>query len=148
MTARRTRERPFVRPLAGVLTVLALVLVVVVAVGLFRDSFTKTVPVTVIADRAGLVMYPDAKVKLHGAAVGKVDSIEPPADGGAALHLAIYPDSVDAIKAAAVNASSQAITVSMLVLALVALAGAIFAWVVIGRRRTPDHIEVTHAAQV
>lgn len=57
-------------------------------------------------------------------------------------------DSVDAIKAAAVNASSQAITVSMLVLAMVALAGAIFAWVVIGRRRTPDHIEVTHAAQV
>jgi len=99
MTARRTRERPFVRPLAGVLTVLALVLVVVVAVGLFRDSFTKTVPVTVIADRAGLVMYPDAKVKLHGAAVGKVDSIEPLADGGAALHLAIYPDSVDAIPA-------------------------------------------------
>lgn len=99
MTARRTRERPFVRPLAGVLTVLALVLVVVVAVGLFRDSFTKTVPVTVIADRAGLVMYPDAKVKLHGAPVGKVDSIEPLADGGAALHLAIYPDSVDAIPA-------------------------------------------------
>lgn len=57
-------------------------------------------------------------------------------------------DSVDAIKAAAVNASSQAITISMLVLAMVALAGAIFAWVVIGRRRTPDHIEVTHAAQV
>ena len=99
MTARRTRERPFVRPFAGVLTVLALVLVVVVAVGLFRDSFTKTVPVTVIADRAGLVMYPDAKVKLHGAPVGKVDSIEPLADGGAALHLAIYPDSVDAIPA-------------------------------------------------
>jgi hypothetical protein len=36
----------------------------------------------------------------------------------------------------------------MLVLSFVALAGAIFAWVVIGRRRTPDHIEMTHAAQL
>jgi hypothetical protein len=36
----------------------------------------------------------------------------------------------------------------MLVLAAVALAGAVFAWAVIGRRRTPDHVEMTHAAQV
>ena len=57
-------------------------------------------------------------------------------------------DSVDAIKQAVLNATSDAITVSMLVLAAVALAGAIFAWVVIGRRRTPDHIEMTHAAAV
>ena len=89
----------YARPLAGLLTVLALALVVVVAVGLFRDSFTKTVPVTVLADRAGLVMYPDAKVKLHGAPVGKVASIEALPGGGAALHLAIDPDSIDAIPA-------------------------------------------------
>ncbi len=57
-------------------------------------------------------------------------------------------DSVAAVKQAAVAASSGAITVSMLVLAGIALAGAIFAWVVIGRRRTPDHIETTHAEQV
>ena len=57
-------------------------------------------------------------------------------------------DSVDAIKQAVLTATSDAITVSMLVLAAVALAGAIFAWVVIGRRRTPDHIEMTHAAAV
>ena len=37
---------------------------------------------------------------------------------------------------------------SGLMLSAVALAGAIFAWVVIGRRRTPDHIEMTHAAAV
>jgi virulence factor Mce-like protein len=88
-----------VRPLAGLLTVLALALVVVLAVGLFQDSFTKTVPVTVIADRAGLVMYPEAKVKLNGAQVGKVASIEPVDGGGAALHLAINLDAVDAIPA-------------------------------------------------
>lgn len=54
----------------------------------------------------------------------------------------------DAVRQAAVDASSGAITVSMLVLSAVALAGAIFAWKTIGRRRTPDHIEMTHAAQV
>ncbi|MEZ5133347.1 MCE family protein [Mycolicibacterium sp.] len=81
------------------LTVLALAVVVVVAVGLFRDSFTRTVPVTVIADRAGLVMYPDAKVKINGAQVGKVASIEPLPDGGAALHLAIDPAAVGVIPA-------------------------------------------------
>ena len=57
-------------------------------------------------------------------------------------------DSVDAIKKAVVSATSGAITVSMLALAAVALAGATFAWVVIGRRRTPDHIEMTHAGAV
>jgi phospholipid/cholesterol/gamma-HCH transport system substrate-binding protein len=95
-TKRRPADR---RPLAGALTVLALVVVVVVAVGLFQDSFTKTVPVTVIADRAGLVMYPNAKVKINGAPVGKVASIEPLPDGGAALHLALDPGSMDVIPA-------------------------------------------------
>lgn len=87
------------RPIAGLLTVLTLVLIFAVAVGLFRDSFKKTVPVTVISDRAGLVMYPEAKVKLNGAQVGKVASIEPLPDGSAALHLAIDPASLDAIPA-------------------------------------------------
>ena len=97
MAAKRTPG--YLRPVAGMLTVLALAVVVVVAVGLFRDSFTRTVPVTVIADRAGLVMYPDAKVKINGAQVGKVASIEPLPDGGAALHLAIDPAAVDVIPA-------------------------------------------------
>jgi hypothetical protein len=61
---------------------------------------------------------------------------------------ALPADSAEAIKRAAVSASSAAITTSMLVLAVIALAGAIFAWAVIGRRRTPDHIEMTHAAQL
>jgi sugar phosphate permease len=61
--------------------------------------------------------------------------------------LAALPrDWAEAIKHAAVSASSAAITTSMLALAIIALAGAIFAWLVIGRRRTPDHIETTHAA--
>ncbi|MCW1958323.1 MAG: MCE family protein [Mycobacterium sp.] len=97
MTKKVSPWSRYARPLAGVLTVLTLALVVAIAVGLFQGRFTKTVPVTVLADRAGLVMYPDAKVKLNGAPVGKVASIEPLPDGGAALHLAIDPDSIEAI---------------------------------------------------
>jgi phospholipid/cholesterol/gamma-HCH transport system substrate-binding protein len=45
--------------------------------------------VTVISDRAGLVMNPDAKVKMNDIQVGAVAAIEPRSDGAAALHLAI-----------------------------------------------------------
>ena len=87
------------RLLAGLATVTAIAAVVALAVGLFRDSFTKTVPVTVISDRAGLVMNPDAKVKMNGAQVGKVASIETTSNGTAALHLDLDPSLVDIIPA-------------------------------------------------
>lgn len=87
------------RVLAGMATVVSLLVVVGVAFGLFRGSFTKTVPMTVVSDRAGLVMYPEAKVKLHGAQIGHVSSIEPMAGGRAALHLAINPEAMDLIPA-------------------------------------------------
>ncbi|TGD88474.1 MCE family protein [Mycolicibacterium sp. CH28] len=87
------------RPLAGLATVVAIAAIVAVAVGLFQDSFTKTIPVTVISQRAGLVMNPNAKVKLNGAQVGKVSSIDSLPDGKAALHLAIDPSLVDVIPA-------------------------------------------------
>jgi phospholipid/cholesterol/gamma-HCH transport system substrate-binding protein len=91
-----TRGRSFgagghARPLAGLATVLALAVVVAVAIGLFRGSFTESVPVTVLSERAGLVMNPDAKVKMRGVQVGKVASIETRPDGMAALHLEIDP---------------------------------------------------------
>lgn len=85
------------RPLIGLATVLAVVAVIAVAVGLFRGSFTKTVPVTVLSHRAGLVMNADAKVKLHGAQVGSVHSIEALPDGRAAIHLAMDPSYMDII---------------------------------------------------
>jgi phospholipid/cholesterol/gamma-HCH transport system substrate-binding protein len=80
-----------VRPLTGLALVLAIGLIVALAIGLFRGSFTETVPVTVISDRAGLVMNPDAKVRIHGVQVGQVSSIESRPDGKAALHLAMDP---------------------------------------------------------
>ncbi len=52
---------------------------------------------TVISDRAGLVMNPDAKVKMRGVQVGKVSSIESKPDGTAALHLAMDPSQLHLI---------------------------------------------------
>ncbi len=86
-----------VRALAGLGLVVALGLVAVLAVGLFRGSFTKTVPVTVISDRAGLVMNPDARVNMRGVQVGKVSSIEARPDGQAAIHLAMDPKQLQLI---------------------------------------------------
>src|SRR5690606_19256081 len=63
------------RPLAGLGMVVALLVILAVSIGLFAGKFTETVPVTVISDRAGLVMNPDAKVKMRGVQVGSVRSI-------------------------------------------------------------------------
>ncbi len=84
-------------PLMGGATIAAAVAVVALAVGLFRGSFTDTVPVTVLAERAGLVMNADAKVKLHGAQVGSVRKVESLPDGRAALHLAMDPSYLELI---------------------------------------------------
>ena len=73
--------------------------IVALAVGLFRGDFTTTVPVTVVSPRAGLVMNPDAKVKMRGVEVGKVASIEELPDGQAVLHLAMDPSQMHLIPA-------------------------------------------------
>ncbi|QUR69943.1 MCE family protein [Mycobacterium spongiae] len=73
------------------LTVLVIGAVVALAATLFQGGFTESVPVTVVSPRAGLVLNPDAKVKMRGVQVGKVDSIELLPNGQAALHLAMDP---------------------------------------------------------
>jgi phospholipid/cholesterol/gamma-HCH transport system substrate-binding protein len=88
-----------IRALTGLATVVVLAAIVAVAVGLFRGSFTKSVPVTVLSSRAGLVMNVDAKVKMRGVQVGKVDSIESRPNGQAVLHLAMYPSDLHLIPA-------------------------------------------------
>jgi virulence factor Mce-like protein len=77
------------RVLAGLITVGAIASVIVLCTMMFRGDFTKTVPVTILSPRAGLVMNPQAKVKLLGVQVGSVASIEERPNGQAALHLAI-----------------------------------------------------------
>ena len=88
-----------IRALTGLVTVAVLVAIVAVAVGLFQGSFSETTPVTVLSPRAGLVMNPDAKVKMHGVQVGKVASIESRPNGQAVLHLAMYPSEMHLIPA-------------------------------------------------
>ncbi|MFI5720278.1 MCE family protein [Nocardia sp. NPDC051750] len=77
------------RPAAGFAAIAAGTAIVVLAVTLFQGGFADTVAVTVHAPRAGLVMYPDAEVKLRGVTVGAVDSIVERADGTAEIELAI-----------------------------------------------------------
>ena len=88
-----------IRALTGLVSVAVIAAIVAVAVGLFRGSFTDTTPVTVLSPRAGLVMNPDAKVKMHGVQVGKVASIESRPDGQAVLRLAMYPSEMHLIPA-------------------------------------------------
>lgn len=89
--------RGYVRPVVGLATVLVIVGVVAVAVNLFRGGFTKTVPITVLAPRAGLVLNPDAKVKIRGVEVGKVESIDYQPDRQVAIHLAMQPSELHLI---------------------------------------------------
>nr|WP_247649851.1 MCE family protein [Mycobacterium ulcerans] len=84
----------YARPLAGLATVLVIALIVAVAVGLFRGDFTQSVPVTVVSPRAGLVMNPDAKVKMRGVEVGKVAAIDVRSNGDAVFHLAMDPSQI------------------------------------------------------
>jgi virulence factor Mce-like protein len=86
------------RPLAGLATVVVIGLVIAFAIQLFRGAiFDDSVPVVVIADRAGLVMNPNAKVKMHDVEVGRVASIDERADGTAVLNLAMSPSALQMI---------------------------------------------------
>ena len=74
------------------MAVLAIFGVVAIGIAQFRGSFTETVPVTVLSDRAGLLMIPGARVKLNGAQIGTVADVTQTPDGRAELRLAIEPD--------------------------------------------------------
>jgi phospholipid/cholesterol/gamma-HCH transport system substrate-binding protein len=86
-----------VRPLTGLATIVVIIGIVAGAVTLFRGDLSQTVPVTLLSPRAGLVMNPDAKVKMRGVQVGKVSSIDELPDGQAALHLEMDPSQLQHI---------------------------------------------------
>lgn len=90
---------PHLRPVMGFATVALVAALIALPIGLFRGSFTPTVPVTVVSDRAGLVMHTDAKVKIRGVQVGKVGDIEAKPDGTAVLHLKMEPGQLAKIPA-------------------------------------------------
>ncbi len=83
--------------LAGLTGVVAILAIIALALTLFRGDFHQTVPVTVISERAGLVMNPDAKVKMRGVEVGRVASISTKPDGGAVLNLDMNPSQLHLI---------------------------------------------------
>jgi phospholipid/cholesterol/gamma-HCH transport system substrate-binding protein len=76
---------------AGLATVLVLAGIITLCFTMFRGGLADTVPVTVLSSRAGLVMDPDAKVKMHGVVVGSVASIQEQPGGQVAVHLAMDP---------------------------------------------------------
>ena len=79
------------------------VIFLLVTAGFFAGAYSSYVPVTLQAQRSGLVMEADAKVKLRGVEVGRVRDISGGA-GGAELRLDIYPDQIKFIPA---NISAQ-----------------------------------------
>ncbi|NLU82263.1 MCE family protein [Rhodococcus sp. HNM0569] len=93
-----TTDSGWVKKLAAVSLVVVLVGIVAAALVQFVGGFTKTVPVTVTSARAGLVMEPDAKVKLLGVEVGRVGSIEYVGEQ-AVLNLDMQPDMMSRIPA-------------------------------------------------
>lgn len=102
--------REAVRPLTGLATIVVLVAVVVFAIFMFQGGPAQTVPITVVSERAGLVMDPEAKVKMRGVQVGQVQSIETRPDGKAVLHLAMNPDDLKNIPSnALVDISSSTV---------------------------------------
>ncbi len=80
-----------VKKLAGAGLVLGLALIVVLSLVLFFGVLTPSEPVIVNAPRSGLVMDPDAKVRMRGVEIGKVAKITSTAEG-ARLELAIDPE--------------------------------------------------------
>jgi phospholipid/cholesterol/gamma-HCH transport system substrate-binding protein len=64
---------------------------VALTAGAFSGKFISFIPLTLVSDRAGLVMEPGAKVKLRGVQVGEVGSIGTDVKA-AQLQLKMYPD--------------------------------------------------------
>jgi virulence factor Mce-like protein len=87
----------FRRALVGVVGVAVITGLVVVAAIQFAGGFAPSAPVILMAPRAGLVMNPDAQVRLLGVQVGTVKSIEDLPDGRAAIHLAMDPAKLSTI---------------------------------------------------
>ncbi len=95
--SRKQERSNTVRKLAAAGMIIALIALVVGASVQFIGGFASTEPVTIVAPRAGLVMNPEAKVKLRGVEVGRVNSITERGDGKAILKLDIASDQLKQI---------------------------------------------------
>ncbi|MEU2178786.1 MCE family protein [Nocardia sp. NPDC019219] len=77
--------------IAGAVLILLVTTVVVVAVTMYAGRFRATVPLTVETSRTGLVLDTDAKVRMRGVELGRVDAVEFHGDR-ARLRLALDPE--------------------------------------------------------
>ncbi|CAN5153631.1 MCE family protein [soil metagenome] len=107
-----SRRRPPYKLAGVVLLVVAAVVMTMVYIQ-FRGGFTPTTKLTLVSDRAGLVMDPGSKVTYNGVEIGRVGSVDPLAQDGttkARLTLDVDPRYIDLIPAN-VTANIQATTV-------------------------------------
>ncbi|MEK6443888.1 MCE family protein [Pseudonocardia sp. T1-2H] len=93
----------------GVLMIGVLVGLFALAAAFYAQAFRSTVPVTLVANRAGLVMAPGNDVKLRGISVGEVTAIQE-AGGDAVLSLGLDPDRVADIPA---NVTAQIVPATL-----------------------------------
>jgi phospholipid/cholesterol/gamma-HCH transport system substrate-binding protein len=99
--------------LAGIGLLVVFVVIAALVYGQFRGDFTPKTKLTMVSDRAGLVMDPGSKVTYNGAEIGRVDKItEIVRDGkpAAKFTLDVYPRYLSIIPAN-VNADIKATTV-------------------------------------
>ncbi|QTJ70113.1 MCE family protein (plasmid) [Rhodococcus sp. ZPP] len=61
---------------AGAAMLVGVVTALVLCMQTFRGAFGETVPLTVVAERSGLVMEPGAKVQLNGVEIGRVKEVQ------------------------------------------------------------------------
>ena len=92
MTTRKDAPRKQIDPIwwAPVLFVVIIAIVIMTAL-LFNGTLRTVVPLTLVSDRAGLVMEPGAKVKLRGVEIGQVGSIGTNSSNRSTLNLKIDP---------------------------------------------------------
>jgi phospholipid/cholesterol/gamma-HCH transport system substrate-binding protein len=99
--------------LVGLILLLICLAITAVVYTQFRGGFTKTTALTLISERAGLVMDPGSKVTFNGVQIGRVATVKPVERDGttkAQLGLDVNPRYIDLIPANVV-ANIQATTV-------------------------------------
>jgi phospholipid/cholesterol/gamma-HCH transport system substrate-binding protein len=99
--------------LAGLVLLLITAVVLVLVYNQFRGGFTPKTQLTLVSERAGLVMDPGSKVTFNGVQVGRVSAVKPVEHDGvtlAQLTLDVNPRYIDLIPAN-VDAKIQATTV-------------------------------------
>lgn len=92
------RKEKTSRGIAGTALILIIVALVTLSLLRFAGTFERTVSISVISDRVGLVMDKDAKVKARGVEIGKVADIRREADHSV-VELAVRPDELRSIPA-------------------------------------------------